>query len=116
MPAPFEQDRRARELYLARRLRSLEAPKRLADAIRHAALAPGKRLRPLLVFLGYAAVKGDPQLRKPVLPAAGPGVFGRQTTIIKTAAATPDSTTHASGRGPRPCSTSGNERGRRGRN
>ena len=71
LPAPFETDRRALERYLTRRLKALDAmPKRLADAIRHAALAPGKRLRPLLVLLGYDAVGGKPGQRKAVLPAA----------------------------------------------
>jgi geranylgeranyl pyrophosphate synthase len=71
LPAPFEQDRKAIERYLARRLKGLDAmPKRLADAIRHAALAPGKRLRPLLVLLGYDAVGGKRAQRKGVLPAA----------------------------------------------
>jgi len=69
LPAPFEKDRKALERYLVRRL-AQGAPKRLADALRHAALAPGKRLRPLLVLLGYDAVGGDPAQRKRVMPAA----------------------------------------------
>jgi geranylgeranyl pyrophosphate synthase len=71
LPQPFETDRRALERYLTRRLNALDAmPKRLADAIRHAALAPGKRLRPLLVLLGYDAVGGDLKKRTHVIPAA----------------------------------------------
>jgi geranylgeranyl pyrophosphate synthase len=71
LPPPFETDRRALERYLARRLNALDGmPKRLADAIRHAALAPGKRLRPLLVLLGYDAAGGKTAQRKGVLPAA----------------------------------------------
>ncbi len=71
LPAPFERDRRAVEAYLAARLAKLpDAPRRLADAIRYAALAPGKRLRPLLVLLGFDAVGGAKRARRGVLPAA----------------------------------------------
>ena len=71
LPAPFERDRRAIDAYLTARLKRLPGfPKRLADAMRYAALAPGKRLRPLLVFLGYDAVGGKAQDRQRVLPAA----------------------------------------------
>jgi len=71
LPAPFEKDRRAIDAYLARRLKQLPGfPARLADAVRFAALAPGKRLRPLLVFLGYDAVGGAAKHRRQVLPAA----------------------------------------------
>jgi len=69
LPAPFEQDRRALERYLTRRLATGQ-PRRLADALRHAVLAPGKRLRPLLVFLGYDAVGGSARTRARVMPAA----------------------------------------------
>jgi geranylgeranyl pyrophosphate synthase len=70
-PAPFERDRKAIDAYLAKRLARLPAqPKRLADAVRFAALAPGKRLRPLLVLLGYDAVGGPKKTRASVLPAA----------------------------------------------
>lgn len=71
LPAPFEADRRTVDAYLARRLARLPGvPTRLAQAIRHAALAPGKRLRPLLVLLGYDAVGGRKAARHAMLPAA----------------------------------------------
>ena len=71
LPAPFEADRRTVDTYLARRLARLPGvPTRLAQAIRHAALAPGKRLRPLLVLLGYDAVGGRKAARHALLPAA----------------------------------------------
>jgi geranylgeranyl pyrophosphate synthase len=71
LPAPFEADRRVVDDYLVRRLARLPGvPSRLARAIRHAALAPGKRLRPLLVLLGYDAVGGHKEARHSVLPAA----------------------------------------------
>src|SRR5258705_13140617 len=71
LPAPFERDRRAIDAYLAKRLKQLPGfPKRLADAVRFAALAPGKRLRPLLVFLGYDAAGGAAKSRPRILPPA----------------------------------------------
>ena len=71
LPPPFEADRRAVDRYLARRLARLPGvPTRLARAMRHAALAPGKRVRPLLVLLGYDAVGGDARARAAMLPAA----------------------------------------------
>jgi geranylgeranyl diphosphate synthase type II len=73
-PAPFERDRRAVDRYLAARLARLEGvPPRLAQAIRFAALAPGKRLRPLLVLLGFDAAGGTRKLRAHAL-AAGAAV------------------------------------------
>src|SRR5262245_23231404 len=44
-----------------------ETPPRLADAIRHSLLAPGKRLRPLLVLMACQACGSD---RSAALPAA----------------------------------------------
>ncbi len=44
-----------------------EVPRRLVDAMRHSLLAPGKRLRPLLVLLGTQACGGQWQA---ALPAA----------------------------------------------
>ena len=70
-PAPFEADRRRVDARLRTRLGRLPGvPPRLARAIRHAALAPGKRLRPLLVLLGYDAVGGAPGRRRHALEAA----------------------------------------------
>jgi geranylgeranyl pyrophosphate synthase len=71
LPPPFEADRRAVDRYLTRRLARLPGvPARLARAMRHAALAPGKRIRPLLVLLGYDAVGGERKARAAMLPAA----------------------------------------------
>jgi farnesyl diphosphate synthase len=70
-PAPFEADRRRVDARLAARLRRLPGvPPRLARALRHAALAPGKRLRPLLVLLAYDAVGGAPARRRHAVAAA----------------------------------------------
>jgi len=70
-PAPFEADRRLVDARLATRLRRLPGvPPRLAQALRHAALAPGKRLRPLLVLLAYDAVGGTAARRRHALSAA----------------------------------------------
>lgn len=67
------------EHYLASRRRLVEEalekmlpsvsdpPQRLHEAMRYSALAPGKRLRPILVLASAEAVRGDPEL---VLPAA----------------------------------------------
>ena len=70
-PVPFEADRRRVDARLRRRLARLPGvPARLARAIRHAALAPGKRLRPLLVLLGYDAVGGRAAQRRHAVVAA----------------------------------------------
>ncbi len=71
LPASFERDRRALDAWLARRLRRLPGvPDRLAAALRHAVLAPGKRLRPLLVLLGYDAAGGSRAQRRSAFAAA----------------------------------------------
>src|SRR5688572_31781336 len=70
-PPPFETDRRKIDAHLAARLARLPGvPPRLARALRHAALAPGKRLRPLLVLLGYDAVGGERARRRHAIAAA----------------------------------------------
>jgi farnesyl diphosphate synthase len=70
-PAPFEADRRLVERALRTRLARLPGvPPRLAAAMRYAALAPGKRLRPLLVLLGYDAAGGRRDARRHALAAA----------------------------------------------
>ncbi|MEO6463337.1 MAG: polyprenyl synthetase family protein [Candidatus Eisenbacteria bacterium] len=70
-PEPFEADRRRVDARLAARLTRLPGvPPRLARALRHAALTPGKRLRPLLVLLGYDAVGGTAAKRRHSLTAA----------------------------------------------
>ena len=72
LPPPFEADRRRVEAHLASRFAHLPGvPLDLARALRYAVLAPGKRLRPLLVLLGYDAAGGPARLRSRVLPAAG---------------------------------------------
>ena len=83
LPPPFEADRRAVDDYLARRLARLPgAPPRLAQAIRHAALAPGKRVRPLLVLLGYDAVGGAAKARTAMLPAAAALEFVHAFSLV----------------------------------
>lgn len=58
--------RRDVELALAERLTFGEGcPDRLAEAMRYAVLAPGKRLRPLLALLACRACGGDPQRAMP---------------------------------------------------
>jgi farnesyl diphosphate synthase len=70
-PPPFETDRRKVDARLEARLARLPGvPPRLARALRHAALAPGKRLRPLLVLLGYDAVGGERAKRRHAVAAA----------------------------------------------
>jgi farnesyl diphosphate synthase len=70
-PAPFEADRRRVDARLEARLARLPGvPPRLAGALRHAALAPGKRLRPILVLLGYDAVGGAARARRHAVAAA----------------------------------------------
>jgi len=82
-PAPFEQDRVAVDRYLATRLARLPGvPARLARAIRAAALAPGKRLRPLLVLLGYDAVGGPAKKRRAMLPAAAALEFVHAFSLV----------------------------------
>jgi geranylgeranyl pyrophosphate synthase len=67
----FERDRVLVEKALRARLARLPGvPPRLAAAMRYAALAPGKRLRPLLVLLGYDAVGGSRASRRHALAAA----------------------------------------------
>jgi geranylgeranyl pyrophosphate synthase len=71
------------DAYLARRLAALPGvPPRLARALRHAVLAPGKRLRPLLVLLGYDAVGGPPRKRRAVLPAAAALEFVHAFSLV----------------------------------
>jgi len=83
LPAPFERDRRTVEAYLATRLGKLPGvPPRLASAIRFAALAPGKRLRPLLVLLGFDAVGGKKRARPGVLPAAAALEFVHAFSLV----------------------------------
>jgi geranylgeranyl diphosphate synthase type II len=82
-PALFEPDRRAVDRYLARRLARLPGvPARLARAIRAAALAPGKRLRPLLVLLGYDAAGGPARARRAMLPAAAALEFVHAFSLV----------------------------------
>jgi len=70
-PAPFAADHRRVNARLEARLRRLPGvPPRLASALRHAALAPGKRLRPILVLLGYDATGGTARRRAHVVAAA----------------------------------------------
>jgi geranylgeranyl diphosphate synthase, type II len=58
--------RGAVEEQLSRYLGPLQGcPGRLADAMRYSALAPGKRLRPILVLLGATAVGGDYRVALP---------------------------------------------------
>jgi geranylgeranyl pyrophosphate synthase len=83
LPGPFERDRRLVEAYLAQRLRKLPGvPPRLAGAMRFAALAPGKRLRPLLVLLGFDAVGGTKRARPGVLPAAAALEFVHAFSLV----------------------------------
>ena len=83
LPAPFERDRRLVEAYLVQRLGKLPGvPPRLASAIRFAALAPGKRLRPLLVLLGFDAVGGKQRARPGVLPAAAALEFVHAFSLV----------------------------------
>ncbi|MGH7724443.1 MAG: polyprenyl synthetase family protein [Candidatus Eiseniibacteriota bacterium] len=71
LPTFFERDRRAFDAWLAQRLRRLPGvPDRLAEALRYAVLAPGKRLRPLLVLLGYDAGGGPRAARRRAFAAA----------------------------------------------
>lgn len=70
-PVPFAADHRLVNARLTARLRRLPGvPPRLAQALRHAALAPGKRLRPLLVLLGYDAAGGPAGKRAHAVAAA----------------------------------------------
>lgn len=66
--AYLEERRAWVEAYLADNLPPLSAkPERLHDSIRYSVLAPGKRIRPILVMAGAEAVGGDP---RSVLPTA----------------------------------------------
>ena len=71
LPQVLERDRELVESALRVRLANLSGvPPRLAAAMRYAVLAPGKRLRPLLVLLGYDAVGGTSASRRHALAAA----------------------------------------------
>ncbi len=70
-PAPFGVDyNRVNARLDARFARLPGVPPRLAQALRHAALAPGKRLRPILVLLGYDAAGGAAGNRMQAVTAA----------------------------------------------
>jgi geranylgeranyl diphosphate synthase type II len=64
---PFASRRGVFERYLERALRDHHAPGRLGEAIRYAALSPGKRLRPLLTLASCEALGGG---WRNALPAA----------------------------------------------
>ncbi len=58
------------ERHLAEVLSSLELPNTLHEAMAYAALGPGKRIRPLLVWHSAAAVSGDSAAAPSVRPGA----------------------------------------------
>jgi len=82
-PAPFAADQRRIDARLRARLARLPGvPPRLAAALRHAALAPGKRLRPILVLLGYDATGGSPRLRRHAVTAAAAVEFVHAFSLV----------------------------------